>query len=377
MWLPLTQTWLFKQVSALDGDGISCSIVCERMENLDQFAHHKIYCLKQAGIIRYYFDRIARKLRLRTHLGYLSNVIRKNRAEILHSHFGHVAWANITAAKSCNVKHIATYYGWDVNYLPHADKRWIKRYRSLFNSANRILCEGEHMAESLVKMGCPEDKIIVHRLGIDIDNIPYVPRVWNGVGAVKILIAAGFKEKKGIPYAIEALASIKDEVPIEITIVGDAGREERSQEEKKRIIKKIDELDLWPITRLTGYLSHKDLINEALKHQIFISPSVTARDGDTEGGCPVSLIEMLATGMVVISTNHCDIPELIKHKVTGLLSEERDVLGLANNIRWAISNCDKWTEIAKEGKSHVEREYNSSIQASKLEHIYMDVLNRN
>ena len=45
-------------------------------------------------------------------------------------------------------------------------------------------------------------------------------------------------------------------------------------------------------------------------------------------GLPVTLMEMAASGMPVISTRHADIPELVEHQRTGLLADERDVDGL-------------------------------------------------
>ena len=63
--------------------------------------------------------------------------------------------------------------------------------------------------------------------------------------------------------------------------------------------------------RMLGFQPYSVLLEEAYTHHIFLSPSVTASDGDTEGGAPVTLIEMLATGMPIVSTTHCDIPEII------------------------------------------------------------------
>ncbi len=52
------------------------------------------------------------------------------------------------------------------------------------------------------------------------------------------------------------------------------------------------------------------------RHHLFLSPSVTAPDGDSEGGAPVSIIEAAATGMPVVSTTHCDIPQAVDDGVT-------------------------------------------------------------
>ncbi len=111
-----------------------------------------------------------------------------------------------------------------------------------------------------------------------------------------------------------------------------------------------------------------------MEHHLLVCPSITASDGDTEGGCPVSLIEMMATGMIVLSTRHCDIPELIDHQVTGLLSNERDVQGIVDNIWWALNNKDGWSGIAMSGKRRVENDYNSKKQAQELKNIYHETL---
>ena len=111
---------------------------------------------------------------------------------------------------------------------------------------------------------------------------------------LRVLIAGSFREKKGIPYALEALGRLQQEIPLEITIIGDAS--ERGEAEKLQILDTIKTHNLWPKTRMLGYQPHAILLEEAYRHHIFLSPSVTASDGDTEGGLPVSIIEMAATG---------------------------------------------------------------------------------
>jgi colanic acid/amylovoran biosynthesis glycosyltransferase len=89
---------------------------------------------------------------------------------------------------------------------------------------------------------------------------------------------------------------------------------------------------------------------------ICLQPSVTASDGDMEG-IPVSLMEAMAMGLLVVSTRHSGIPELIEHRVSGLLAEERDAEGLAELLVEAIRNprlADGWRRSARE---KVEREY--------------------
>ena len=101
--------------------------------------------------------------------------------------------------------------------------------------------------------------------------------------------------------------------------------------------------------------------------------SLTASDGDTEGGAPVTLVEMAATGMPIVSTVHCDIPSVIIHSRTGLLAEERDVNGLLQHLRWYVNHTELWDEMVRAGRQHVEAEYNVVKQADQLGGIYVSL----
>jgi colanic acid/amylovoran biosynthesis glycosyltransferase len=229
------------------------------------------------------------------------------------------------------------------------------------------------MARCLLDLGCPKQKVRVHHLGVEVDRIPFRFRTWDRRDPLRVLIAASFREKKGIPYALEALGHLHAEVSLEITIVGDASPESGSESEKGKILATIEKYCLQTKVRMLGYQPHSSLLEEVLKHHLFISPSVTADDGDTEGGAPVTLIEAAATGMPIISTTHCDIPEVISHGVSGLLAEERDVEGLITYLKWLIHHTDHWKGMGKAGRKRVETEYNARMQGEELACIYREV----
>ncbi len=54
--------------------------------------------------------------------------------------------------------------------------------------------------------------------------------------------------------------------------------------EKRRILDILEKNGMKSKTRLLGYQPYPVLFEQAYKHHIFLSPSVTAMDGDTEGG---------------------------------------------------------------------------------------------
>jgi len=373
-WLPQTETWLYNQIKCLPPP-VNNHIVCETVENLDQFFIPNIYVSNNVPAWRYRLNAALDKLGVRdNHAAFLMQRAKKCQASVLHSHFGHIGWRNIRAAGKANLRHVVTFYGFDVNKLPAADPRWRKRYKTLFMHAHYILCEGHYMAGRIKEMGCPEHKVLVHRLGVRVDRIPFRPRAFVPGEPLRVLIAASFREKKGIPYALEALGRLKHDVHLQITIIGDADGKPASRVEREKILFVVEKHNLKPRLRMLGFQPYHVLFEEAYNHHVFLSSSVTASDGDTEGGAPVAIIEMAATGMPVISTAHCDIPEVIQNRYTGLLAAEKDVDGLLSHLRWLIEYPDKWLPMLDCSRRHIETNYNAQKQGMQLEGIYRDMV---
>lgn len=373
VWLPQTQTWMYTQVAELQRLGAKCHVVCDSTENLGQFAVQGLHSLAEKGRIFRLRDHWIRRLRLRHYPALLVEVGRDVGARVIHSHFGNVGWSNLGAVRELGARHVVTFYGYEVNKLPQQHPVWRRLYLQLFEEVDSILCEGSHMAGCIVALGCPAEKVKVHHLGVDVERFEYKPRSWRPGEVLKVLIAASFREKKGIPYAIDALGSLAGAVELEVTIIGDAGEDAASREEKARIMQAIERTGLARRVRLLGYQPHEVMMKEAYAHHIFLHPSVTAADGDTEGGAPVSIIEMLATGMPVVSTAHCDIPEVMGKDAAHLLAPERDSAELGRILRNLLEAHQGWEDISARCRKRMEEEYNAGKQAVRLLEHYNQV----
>ncbi len=352
-------------------------IVCHRTANLEQFDMPHIHALANEPKWRWYWEKGLRKLGVRRYISLLTRVAAREGAGIIHSHFGPYGWEDMEAARKLGAKHVVTFYGADVNKLPKQDPRWLDRYSRLFEHVSLVLCEGPHMGKCVEKLGCPAEKIRVQHLGIELDKHVFAPRSWQPGTPLRVLIASSFREKKGIPYGIEALAKLKAKVPIEVTLIGDAGKEATSQAEKKKILDAIEKNNLGNDVKLLGYQSYDRLIEEARTHHVYLAPSVTASDGDTEGGAPVSIIEMMASGMPVVSTYHCDIPHIVTHQETGLLAEERDVDGLFAGLLWLVENPDQWERLIQAARAWIEKAYDARVQGEQLAGLYQMLVSSN
>jgi colanic acid/amylovoran biosynthesis glycosyltransferase len=355
-------------------------VVCQWTQNLDQFPWKKVSSLehppKTRSLPEKILDRLGLDQETRTRQELLDEVIRSVKPDIIHSHFGNNGWAACAVALKHKVRHVVSFYGQDASYLPYTDSRWFSRYRYMSDRVDLVLCEGPHMAESIAKLGVAPGKISVFRLGIALNRFPFVPRENDRNRPKRFLIAGSFREKKGIPHALEALGILAQRHPeMTITIIGDSGGSQREQIERGKIFKTVERFDLQSRTRFLGYRPYEFLIEQFYQHDVFVSPSVTSCDGDTEGGAPVTIIEAAASGMPVVSTFHCDIPFVLSERNRAFLAPERNPVALAAKIQQLIDTAE-WGPIVSANRQLIDRELNVTSQGIKLAKIYTDMLSR-
>jgi len=324
-----TGSWIYAQISNLKK--YQPLVITTRKRNLDIFPVEKIYSLSDLNGLNRFFQRQHAKF-TNFYYPFFLKVLKENQVLLLHSHFGNRGYFDLALKQKLKIPQVTTFYGHDVSLLPQ-EERWRKRFKVFFEQGDLILAEGNYMKKTLLEMGCPDSKVRVQHLGIDCEKIPFLPRKMVDGQKVKILIAGTFREKKGITYALEAFARLVPKYKnIEVTLIGDAGRSQREINYKNEITTIIDSRNITDKVNYLGFLPYPAFIEEAKNNHIFLSPSIHPSDGETEGGAPVALIEMSAYGMPIVSTFHCDIPEVVIDGESGFLVKEKDTDGLAERL---------------------------------------------
>ncbi|MBX0330766.1 glycosyltransferase [Oscillochloris sp. ZM17-4] len=363
IWLSTTMIWVYTQIR--NTPDTSPLVLVDRLDHPEQFPMERLYTPRRPMPPR--LVSLQRRLGVRFVPANYRTLLDTERPALLHSHFGDRAWFDLPLARRYRLPHVVTFYGYDISMLPRSRPYWRRRYRELFRRADLFLCEGEFMAARLADLGCPPEKVRVQRLGVEVGEIAFAPRRRQAGEPLRVLIAGSFREKKGIPYALEAIGMLAARgVPVEVTVIGDSSGTPREQAEKRAILDVIRRYNLEPATRMLGYRPYAELLAQAYAHHIFLSPSVTAGDGDSEGGAPVSLIDMAASGMPIISTRHCDIPGVVIHGANGLLAEERDAPALADHLAWMADHPERWEAMGWAGRQHIETNFDAQKQGAAL-----------
>ena len=358
---PYLQTagpWVYEQIRRTER--YRPVVLTQGAINLDHYPVTALYSAEDFPPLKKIYNRLVRRVTNRYPL--YPTILGRENAALIHAHFGYEGYRLLKATRQTRLPLLTTFYGADATEYPNYPG-WRARYSQLFAMGALFLAEGGAMAEKLVALGCPPAKVKVWRLGVDVERIAYAPRVAGE--RVRLLICAGFKEKKGIPYALRALAMALLQKPFEyaLTLVGDG-------EDRPQIEALVDELGLRPHTVFLGMRPYAEVLAELPHHDILLQTSVTASNGDGEGGAPVILLDAQASGMPVVATTHGDIPEYVRDGASGFLADERDIEGLAEHIMLLALEPKRWAEMGRAGREHVEQYYAAARQVVELEEIY-------
>jgi colanic acid/amylovoran biosynthesis glycosyltransferase len=225
-------------------------------------------------------------------------------------------------------------------------------YQDLFTDTELCLPISQLWQDKLLSYGCPPNKTVVQRMGVDLRHFSYhikAPAEQTISGMTRTLTifsVARFTEKKGLRYAIQSLLHLPDTISINFQIAGygDLYIELRNQVNRLNLADKVTFLGALDAEQVKAHMADAD---------VFLQPSITAPNGDMEG-VPVAIMEAMAVGTPVIATIHSGIPELIIDEQHGLLVPEKDSQAIAAKLSWLYYNPALGQLIAKQARIRIE-----------------------
>jgi len=295
----------------------------------------------------------------------LAFVPEKDNLQLLHVHFGQYGVAALPLQRKLGIPMIVTFYGHDVLSLYEKNK---KIYGPLIDSNCLCLAISNDMAKDLHKIGF--SNVETWNLGIDVDKFKK-PKNPKRDKNVNFLTAVRFVEKKGIEYLIRAFHKVyMNYKNVRLTILGRGPL-------KKNLVNLSKNLDLNQVVNFKDNFSddnpHKTVLKYMNASDVFILPSITAKNGDKEG-TPVVLMEAQACGLPCISTFHAGIPEVVIDGETGWLVPEKDIDVLSKKMEWFVKNPNELISFGNRARTHIKLNYNINVQIKKLSEIYKKVI---
>lgn len=290
--------------------------------------------------------------------------------DLLHAHLGQTGAHALLTARRCGLPLVTSFYGKDVQVLG-TRLRLLPAYwhyavlaRLLFARGDRFLVLSRRMQADLVAQGCPEQKIRVVPLGVDLSRYHPVPRPHRP--RLRVLMIGREVEKKGFDDGLRACARARDlGADLEVMLLGTGAP---GAPALRRLADQLGLPVLWPApaTPVSSVISEADVL---------LVPSRTARDGDQEG-TPTVICEGSAAALPIVATRHAGIPEQVEHEVTGLLAPERDIDGLAAHLVRLSRDPDLRGALGTAGRRKMLAEFSQDAHRERLEAVYRELLGR-
>src|SRR6266404_5741515 len=260
----------------------------------------------------------------------LSRLLERRGADLMHIYFGHTGVHLLPFIERWHKPCVVSFHGADV-----AQKKDIRDYgpklRNLFEAVPLVLARSKSLAERLLTLGCPPERLRINRTGVPLHEFPFVRRDPPQNGRWRFMQACRLIPKKGVATSLCAFAIFQKEFPnAELIIAGKGPLQSHLEElaEELGIVRKV---------HFRGFLSQRELLDLYSSSHCFLHPSETPPDQNQEG-IPNSILEAMSTGLPILATRHGGIPEAVEDGQSGVLVQEEDYLGLARSMKEIANN---------------------------------------
>jgi len=196
--------------------------------------------------------------------------------------------------------------------------------------------------DSLVALGLPPNLIHVARYGVDVPQDIY-SKVTTKNQVVRCIAVGRMANKKAPILLLESFRRAAEaNSALQLDYVGGG----------ELFVMALHYIRAWHLEDrvfLHGVQPPSFVSDLMAKSDIFLQHSaIDPLNGDMEG-LPVAILEAMACGLPVVSTRHAGIPEQVVEEETGLLTDEGDVDGMANNILLLAKDPALRLRMGKEG----------------------------
>lgn len=293
-------------------------------------------------------------------------IIREKNITILETHGYKENFVGYFAAKKTRIKIIGNVHGWTGHSLRVIAYEFLDKI--LLKFFDKIIVISPIQKKQLMNIGIPENKITFIPNYIDVNSLP------RQSGSIELKTAYGIRKEdiivgsvgrlspeKGYQYLLKAMATLKKINNLKLILVGNG-------QEEKKLMRLAEDLKIRDKVIFAGYQAN--VFNYIEIFDIFVLSSLTE-------GFPNVLLEALGCKKPVVATNVGAIDSIIKHNVTGYLTNAKDFQGLAQGINYFLTNKDEAQKMANTGYDLIKESYSKKSKIILMESIYYETINSN
>jgi glycosyltransferase involved in cell wall biosynthesis len=297
----------------------------------------------------------------------LTGIARSFRPHIVHTHLAKAGALGRPAARLAGASAVIHTFHGTVFKGYFSDRRSamiVNAERVLARMSTRLIAITPSQRQELIDRGIGDSRKVVEiPLGLDLtpltvplDRTEARSRLGLPLDRPIVAIVARLVPVKNVELFLRAFARLKE--PAMAIVVGDGS-------DRADLEHVAGELDLNERCRFVGW--------QADMRAVYAAADIVALSSKSEGS-PVSLIEAMAAGRAVVSTNVGGIPDVIEHGATGLLVPPEDPAAFADALDALLARPDRISELGKAAKQAVYPRYDVSRLLTDIAALYESLL---
>lgn len=249
--------------------------------------------------------------------------------------------------------------GAHINYTPITTPEIKESYLKLLPKVYRFHAVSEAIKMEAQQYGVQEQKTDVIYSCVSDELLDKQVKL-NSDKMLNVISVGRFFWKKGYTYAIDAMNLLKQQgVPFKYTIVaeGDVPADIKYQ---------LHQLNLEREIEVVNGLPHEEVLQKIAQSDVLFLPSV-------EEGIANVVLEAMALGTLVVTTNVGGMEEVVEDGKNGFVVQVRDVVAMSNALK-KVSQLpiETRTEIAMAARETIRIQHNEDGFATAFAKFYRD-----
>ncbi|SHI37665.1 colanic acid/amylovoran biosynthesis glycosyltransferase [Mesonia phycicola] len=291
----------------------------------------------------------------------LKVVLQQIKPDIIHAQWNSILPWLAPVLKSQVIPVVLSQRGYHTNVRPFVNENNFSYLKEIYPELAGIHSVSKAIEKKGNLIGVPSITNQVVHTGLDFSKFPSLS-LYKKRDTLHILSVGRTHWIKGYDIALKACALLKKNgVPFTYTIIGGEG------EEELLFFKSIFHLD--QEVTLLGRVSQEEVYQKMQECSLLLLPSI-------EEGIANVVVEAMALGTPVISTDCGGMTELITHEKEGWIVPKRNTEAMATSIQsFSKLKVEEIEKVRKAARQKVEADFNEEQMVTGMINLYKNVLN--
>lgn len=259
------------------------------------------------------------------------------------------------------MKLVLSLRGAHINYSPIVDTQLADCYQKGFPKVSRFHAVSRAIAEEATKYGATMDRIKVVKSGLNTKEIKFELKDILNETPLRIISIGRDHWVKNYRLALDVMFKLKSfGIVFQYTIIG--------IEENEALLYQRSELGLDEQIKFEPPVKYSQVLNAIQDADVFLLPSI-------KEGIANVVLEAMALGTLVVSTDCGGMREVVIHQKTGYLVPNRDVKAMSKALEEVSQlSTENYHRLTREARAFVETHHNREAMVKQMHAMYESVI---